>query len=93
MYKYELPGSGERTHHSFRTKISYEHSGFGWQKVRQLMDAHIITSISSIFELKKDDVISLERFGEKSAQNLIDEIEKVNHKPCPDFSLHLAYLM
>ena len=60
----------------FTQKAAMNIQGLGAKKVRQLMDAHIITSISSIFELKKDDVISLERFGEKSAQNLIDEIEK-----------------
>ncbi len=60
----------------FTQKSAMNIHGLGGKKVCQLMDAHIITSISSIFELKKDDVKNLERFGEKSAQNLIDEIIK-----------------
>lgn len=60
----------------FTQKAAMNIQGLGDKKVRQLMDANIITSISSIFYLKKDDVEKLEGFGKKSAQNLVDEIEK-----------------
>jgi len=74
----------------FAQKAAMNIQGLGDKKVRQLMDAHIITGISSIFELKKDDVISLERFGEKSAQNLIDEIEKSKSQTLPRFLFALG---
>ena len=74
----------------FTQKSAMNIQGLGGKKVSQLMDAHIITSISSIFELKKDDVKNLERFGEKSAQNLIDEIEKSKDQTLPRFLFALG---
>jgi len=74
----------------FTQKSAMNIQGLGGKKVRQLMDAHIITSISSIFELKKDEVKNLERFGERSAQNLIDEIEKSKNQTLPRFLFALG---
>ncbi|MDP8227624.1 MAG: NAD-dependent DNA ligase LigA [Candidatus Celaenobacter polaris] len=74
----------------FTQKAAMNIQGLGDKKVRQLMDAHIITSISSIFELKKDEVKNLERFGERSAQNLIDEIEKSKNQTLPRFLFALG---
>jgi len=74
----------------FTQKAAMNIQGLGDKKVRQLMDAHIITSISSIFGLVKDDVKNLERFGEKSAQNLINEIGKSKDQTLPRFLFALG---
>ena len=74
----------------FTQKAAMNIQGLGAKKVRQLMDAHIITSISSIYYLKKDDVEKLEGFGKKSAQNLVDEIEKSKDQTLPRFIFALG---
>ncbi|MCB0413660.1 MAG: NAD-dependent DNA ligase LigA [Bdellovibrionales bacterium] len=43
--------------------------------VNQLVDAGLVTRFSDIYRLTKEKLLTLERFAEKSAQNLIDSIE------------------
>lgn len=74
----------------FTQKSAMNIQRLGAKKVRQLMDAHIITSISSIYYLSKNDVITLDGFAEKSAQNLIDEIEKSKKQTLPKFLFALG---
>jgi len=59
----------------FTQKAAMNIQGLGKRRVIQLMNADLINSISSIYDLEKDEVAQLERYGDKSAQNLIDEIE------------------
>ena len=49
--------------------------GLGERLVDQLVDGGILTDVSDLFELKTRQLVSLERMGEKSADNLIKEIE------------------
>ncbi|NOQ68275.1 NAD-dependent DNA ligase LigA, partial [Patescibacteria group bacterium] len=60
----------------FVSKKAFNIDGFGPNKIKQLADEGIISSFADIFELKKGDLEPLERFAEKSADNLIDAIEK-----------------
>ncbi len=50
--------------------------GFGPALIEQLVDKRIINDYADIYSLKFDNLVQLERMGEKSAQNLIDAIEK-----------------
>ncbi len=43
--------------------------------LRRFKDEGLITDVADIFTLKKEDIAPLERFGEKSAENIIKEIE------------------
>ncbi len=60
----------------FVSKKAFNIDGFGPNKIKQLANEGIISSFSDIFELKKGDLEPLERFAEKSADNLIDAIKK-----------------
>lgn len=44
--------------------------------LKRFKDEGLITDASDIFILEKSDIASLERFGEKSAENIIQEIEE-----------------
>ena len=44
--------------------------------IEQLVDSGQVKNFSDLYILKKDEVASLERLADKSAQNLIEEIEK-----------------
>lgn len=49
--------------------------GLGEKIIEQLFDAGLIKSIADLYRLKKEDLLPLERMGEKSVQNLLMAIE------------------
>ena len=53
--------------------------------IDQLLDEGLIRDATDIFKIKKGDLVSLERFAEKSSQNLIDAIEKAKEIPLARF--------
>jgi len=62
------------THCASREALDIE--GLGEKRAEQLLDAGVVDSIASLYDLTADDLTSLERFAEKSAANLIREIEQ-----------------
>ena len=54
----------------------FDIGGLGEKIVDQLIDEGLLTDLGDVFYLKKEDIVGLERFAEKSSANLIDEIEK-----------------
>ncbi|MCX6296416.1 MAG: NAD-dependent DNA ligase LigA, partial [Bacteroidetes bacterium] len=53
----------------------------GAETIAQLYDAGLIHSIADIFELKKDDLLKIDRMAEKSASNLLAGIEASKSVP------------
>jgi DNA ligase (NAD+) len=49
--------------------------GLGYQLINQLVDTSLVRSVSDIYHLKWDDLLSLERMGKKSVKKLLDRIE------------------
>ncbi len=49
--------------------------GLGEKIIDQLMDSNLLNQPSDFYRLKKEQLLSLERFAEKSADNLIKSIE------------------
>jgi DNA ligase (NAD+) len=49
--------------------------GMGDALVNQLTERGLVKNVADIYKLTKADLLSLERMGEKSAQNILDEIE------------------
>ena len=49
--------------------------GLGDKIVDQLVEKNLVKDVAELYSLKKDNVAELDRMAEKSAQNLIDEIE------------------
>ncbi len=60
----------------FASKKAFNIEGMGKKIVQRLVDEKLIVSSADIFELTKDDISVLARFGEKSADNLINAIAK-----------------
>ena len=60
----------------FASRRVFDIEGLGPQIIKQLMDAEIISNLDDIFRIKKGDLEPLERFGEKSIENLLKAIEK-----------------
>jgi DNA ligase (NAD+) len=55
--------------------------GMGDALVNQLTERGLVKNVADIYKLTKADLLSLERMGHKSAQNILDEIE--NSKKLP----------
>jgi DNA ligase (NAD+) len=55
--------------------------GLGDVMVAQLLAAGYVKGIADLYELKKEQLLALERVGEKSAQALLDEIERSKAAP------------
>jgi DNA ligase (NAD+) len=49
--------------------------GLGEAVVQQLLDRNLVRSVADLYSLKKEDLIALDRFAEKSTDTLLDEIE------------------
>lgn len=62
------------THFGSRKAMDIE--GLGWQTVQALLDAGLVTDYASLYELTAGQVAGLDRKGEKSAEKLIEQIEK-----------------
>jgi len=60
----------------FASRKSFDIEGLGPKIVEQLMDEGLIADPADIFSLKQGDLVPLERFAEKSADNLIEAIAK-----------------
>src|SRR5579863_2550144 len=55
--------------------------GMGESLVNQLIERGLVKNVADIYDLTKKDLLTLERFADKSAQNILDEIE--NSKKLP----------
>lgn len=60
----------------FASKEGMNIDGLGEKIIEQLYEKELIKTIADIYYLKKEDIKSLKKDGEKFAQNLIDSIEK-----------------
>ncbi len=48
----------------------------GEATIKQLYEAGLVKDVADLYDLKYEDLIKLERFGDKSAKNLLESIEK-----------------
>jgi DNA ligase (NAD+) len=55
--------------------------GMGEALVNQLTDRGLVKNVADIYKLTESDLLSLERMGEKSAQNVLREIEASKKSP------------
>ena len=65
----------ERIAH-FASRDAMDIDGLGVAIVEQLLSEKLIKTYVDLYELKKEHLLPLERMGDKSAQNLLDSIEK-----------------
>lgn len=61
-------------HFASRTALDIE--GLGDKLVEQLVDEDLIHNVADVFYLSKEQLAGLERMAEKSAQNILDALEK-----------------
>jgi DNA ligase (NAD+) len=69
----------------FASKRAMDIDGLGVKLIDQLVDKGLVKDVADIYYIKKEQLIELERMADKSAQNIIDAIEKSKTKPLSKF--------
>ena len=65
----------------FASRGAMDIEGLGWVMVDTLVDKGLVKNFADLYQLKKADLLSLDRMGEKSTQNLLDGIEASKQQP------------
>ena len=60
----------------FVSKKAFNIVGLGPKIIDKLVDEHLLTEPSDIFELTEGDLVPLEKFAERAAQNIVSAIKK-----------------
>lgn len=76
----------------FASKRAMDIDGLGVKLIDQLVDKGLVRDVADLYYIKKKDLIGLERMADKSAQNIIDAIEKSKTKPLSKFLYALGIL-
>jgi DNA ligase (NAD+) len=70
---------GRVLHYASRNAMDIENLGDAI--VEQLLKENLIADVADLYTLKKESLVKLDRFGEKSARNLLEAIEKSKSRP------------
>jgi DNA ligase (NAD+) len=83
---------GKLQHFASRGAMDIE--GLGPAIVDQLMESKLVHDYGDLYSLTKEQLVPLERMAEKSAQNLIDAIDKSKSRPLSRviFALGIPYI-
>ena len=60
----------------FASRLALNIDGLGEKVIDQLLEASLINTPADLYKLRVEDLVELERFGKKSAENLIAAIDK-----------------
>jgi len=72
----------ERLRH-FGSKHGLDIDGLGAKLVSQLLEHNLVENVADLYHLDKHKLADLEHMGKKSAQNLLDAIERSKHTTLP----------
>jgi len=78
IYRCSNPKCGARHREGlihFVSRSAFDIRGLGLQIIDRFLDEGLISDAADIFSLKQGDIEVLERFGEKSAENIVSEIQ------------------
>ncbi len=88
------PGQNLRRIIYFASKNAMNIENLGIKVIEKLVSERLIKNISDIYSLQKEDLLKLDGFKEKSAQNILDSIEKSKNATFARFlfSLGIPYV-
>ncbi|MDD2522212.1 MAG: NAD-dependent DNA ligase LigA [Anaerolineaceae bacterium] len=77
------PAQLSRNIEHFASRGAMDIVGLGEQIVKQLVDASLIQSTADLYRLKESDLLGLDKFGPKKAQNLVEAIQASKNQTLP----------
>jgi DNA ligase (NAD+) len=72
--------TGQRIGH-FVGRGGFDIEGMGWALITQLQEKGIVTNPADVFFIKKEQLLELDRFAEKSATNIFERIQNARRRP------------
>jgi len=75
------PAQLERGLIHFASRTAMDIEGMGEAIVEQLVGSRLVKDFADVYSLKKEDLLKLELFKDKKAQNLLEAIEKSKNQP------------
>ncbi len=75
------PAQIERSLLHFASRSAMDIEGLGKSIVEQLISNNLVPTLDKIYLLKKEDLLKLELFGSKKAENLLASIQKSKDRP------------
>ena len=72
--------TGQRIGH-FVGRGGFDIEGMGWALITQLQERGLVTNPADVFTLRKEQLLELDRFAEKSASNIHERIENARRRP------------
>ena len=88
----KCPSRKRKVLYHFVSKHAFDIDGLGPKTINALLDQGLIQDAADLYDLKEGDIAPLERFGEKSAQNIIEAIAKSKKITLPRFLIALSIL-
>ncbi len=65
----------------FASKRAMDIEGLGVKLIEQMVEKNLVRDVADLYYLTKLDLLGLERMADKSAQNILDAIQKSKSKP------------
>ncbi|MDO8474216.1 MAG: NAD-dependent DNA ligase LigA [bacterium] len=84
------PAQKRESLYHFVSRKGFNMVGLGPKVIDRLLDAHVIGGAADLFGLQEGDLAPLERFAEKSSQNLIVAIQQAKRIAFPRFLVALG---
>lgn len=69
----------------FAARSAMDIEGLGEKLVEQLVQKDLVKTVADLYHLRKEDLVGLERMGEKSAQKLLDNINESKERTLARF--------
>jgi DNA ligase (NAD+) len=74
----------------FASRRAMDIEGLGDKLVEQLVDEGLVVNVASLYRLQRDELLQLERMGEKSADNLLAALQESKETTLPRFIFALG---
>jgi DNA ligase (NAD+) len=74
----------------FVSRRAMDVEGLGDKLVEQLVDEGLVINVASLYQLQRDQLLTLERMGEKSADNLLAALKESRQTSLPRFIFALG---
>ena len=78
---FECPGRQLESLVHFASRNAMDIRGLSYERLAQLIDAGLIHDVGDLYDLRVDQLVELERFAEKSAEQLVDAIAASKEQP------------
>jgi len=70
------PAKGFEAIRHYASRKAMDIQGLGEKLIEKLLEKGLVRDVADLYRLRKEDLVNLERMGEKSAENLLRQIEE-----------------